>query len=187
MRPAPRGFCFQPSQPRHDAGRDELGRSFKKRQGCPRQAIGIRDQEEALLHRATRPGSPGNALEPNRDAPARFYIFDLLHPTSDPRATPGNALEPNRDAPARFYIFDLLHLDGYDLTGAGVLDRKELLRQVLARVPPPLCFNDHVVGSGPGHKTGKSCSASGLAHCAWLVILRGPRKHPGSGGRWFAG
>jgi bifunctional non-homologous end joining protein LigD len=60
-----------------------------------------------------------------------------------------NALEPNRDAPARYYVFDLLHLDGYDLTGAGVLDRKALLRQVLAGVPPPLCFNDHVVGSGP--------------------------------------
>ena len=59
-----------------------------------------------------------------------------------------NALEPGRDAVARFYLFDLVHLDGYDLAAASTVDRKALLQELLAGQDPPLVFNDHVVGHG---------------------------------------
>lgn len=48
------------------------------------------------------------------------------------------------------YAFDLLHLDGWDLTGAALEDRKAALAQI---VPPhaagTLRYSDHQVGSGP--------------------------------------
>ena len=34
-----------------------------------------------------------------------------------------------------YYAFDLLHLDGYDLTGATLLDRKATLQELLAKLP----------------------------------------------------
>jgi bifunctional non-homologous end joining protein LigD len=64
-----------------------------------------------------------------------------------------NALDARRDAPTRFYIFDLVYLDGYDLGRAGVRDRKEALRELLAACLPPLIFNDHIVGNGPAFFT----------------------------------
>ena len=39
-----------------------------------------------------------------------------------------------------YYAFDLLHLDGYDLTGSTLIDRKEMLKQLLAKLP-----NDGIV------------------------------------------
>jgi bifunctional non-homologous end joining protein LigD len=60
-----------------------------------------------------------------------------------------HALDATRDAPARFYAFDLVHIDGYDLTGAGVEDRKALLHEVMADVKNPLHYNAHVIGRGP--------------------------------------
>ncbi len=49
-----------------------------------------------------------------------------------------------------FYAFDLLHLDGYDLGGAALEDRKA----ALARLVPPdaaglLRYSDHQIGRGP--------------------------------------
>lgn len=34
-----------------------------------------------------------------------------------------------------YYAFDLLHLDGYDLTGATLIDRKQVLQDLLTRLP----------------------------------------------------
>ena len=34
-----------------------------------------------------------------------------------------------------YYAFDLLHLDGYDLTGATLIDRKAVLQALLAKLP----------------------------------------------------
>ena len=50
-----------------------------------------------------------------------------------------------------FFAFDLVHLDGYDLSGARLIDRKELLRKLLAPVAGPssaIHFSDHVGGEG---------------------------------------
>jgi bifunctional non-homologous end joining protein LigD len=44
--------------------------------------------------------------------------------------------------PATYYAFDLLYCDGYDLRGAALADRKELLRGLL-RSGGPARFSDH--------------------------------------------
>lgn len=49
-----------------------------------------------------------------------------------------------------YYIFDLLSLDGEDLSGKQLLERKSELESLLADLPKkgPLFYSDHVVGSG---------------------------------------
>ncbi|RIL00893.1 MAG: DNA ligase D [Proteobacteria bacterium] len=49
------------------------------------------------------------------------------------------------------YAFDLLWLDGWDLREAPLVERKRLLRWLLARAPDrsPLRYSDHVRGRGP--------------------------------------
>ncbi len=49
-----------------------------------------------------------------------------------------------------YFVFDLLHLDGEDLTGLPIEQRKERLRDLLGQAPPaPLRYVDPVVGGGP--------------------------------------
>jgi len=51
-----------------------------------------------------------------------------------------------------YLVFDLLHLNGRDLTGARLEDRKHLLADTLGPVRDtagPLRYSDHVVGDGP--------------------------------------
>jgi bifunctional non-homologous end joining protein LigD len=71
-----------------------------------------------------------------------------------------NSLNGDRGAPLVYYAFDLLHLDGSDLRGAPLLERKALLRALLERVPRSLAetirLSDHVVGRGPEF-FGKAC------------------------------
>ena len=49
-----------------------------------------------------------------------------------------------------YMVFDLLHLDGWDVTGARLEDRKALLARLLKASPvDPLKYSDHVAGAGP--------------------------------------
>ena len=49
-----------------------------------------------------------------------------------------------------YFVFDLLFLDGEDLTGWPIEERKVRLRDLLGRAPSaPLRYVDHVVGGGP--------------------------------------
>jgi len=43
-----------------------------------------------------------------------------------------------------FYVFDLLYLDGYDLRRCALVDRKEALRLLLAGVPYPIVYSEHI-------------------------------------------
>jgi bifunctional non-homologous end joining protein LigD len=49
-----------------------------------------------------------------------------------------------------YVVFDLLHLNGHDLRGVPLVERKRLLRDLLAHVQPsnPVQFSEHVEGSG---------------------------------------
>lgn len=60
------------------------------------------------------------------------------------------ALSDNRLDRMTFFVFDLLHLDGEDLTGRPLLERKERLRDLLAGVDEegPVRFSEHF--SEPG-------------------------------------
>src|SRR5262249_16376787 len=47
-----------------------------------------------------------------------------------------------------YVVFDLLHLDGQDLTGAPLEQRKAALARILAGPPAGLRYSEHVVGGG---------------------------------------
>jgi len=51
--------------------------------------------------------------------------------------------------PLVYFAFDLLHLDGWDLRGVRLEDRKQVLRRLLESAPDVLRFSDHVRGQGP--------------------------------------
>ena len=63
-----------------------------------------------------------------------------------------NYLSGLRAGQLTYLVFDLLHLNGLDLTGARLEDRKRLLADLLGPVrdaADPLRYSDHVVGDGP--------------------------------------
>ena len=53
-----------------------------------------------------------------------------------------------RSGVLRYHAFDLLYLDGYDLRRVGYVERKELLRQVLAGIPEPLIYVPYIEDDG---------------------------------------
>ena len=57
-------------------------------------------------------------------------------------------LSEGRDDRFTFFAFDLLHLDGYDLTGATLLRRKEALEKLLTGSGPALRYNEHFGDEG---------------------------------------
>jgi bifunctional non-homologous end joining protein LigD len=59
----------------------------------------------------------------------------------------GAAAQYARKQPAVYFAFDLLYLDGYDLRGAPLIERKRLLRLILDP-HPSLKFSDHFEVSG---------------------------------------
>jgi len=48
-----------------------------------------------------------------------------------------------------FFLFDLLFLNGEDLIGLPLVDRKKRLEKLLADAPDVLRYNDHQIGQGP--------------------------------------
>jgi ATP-dependent DNA ligase len=48
-----------------------------------------------------------------------------------------------------FFVFDLLFLDGEDITGLPLVDRKAGLAKLLTGAPSSLQYNDHQIGQGP--------------------------------------
>ncbi|WP_105428469.1 DNA ligase D [Neorhizobium sp. T6_25] len=57
-------------------------------------------------------------------------------------------LSEGRDDRFTFYAFDILHLDGYDLTGAMLLKRKEALETLLTGSGPALRYSEHFGDEG---------------------------------------
>lgn len=46
-----------------------------------------------------------------------------------------------------FYVFDLLYLDGFDLMGCRLIDRKETVEQIL-KPSKNIRYSDHIIGEG---------------------------------------
>jgi bifunctional non-homologous end joining protein LigD len=92
-------------------------------------------------------------------------------------------LQAGRRDRFRYFTFDLLYCDGYDLTKARLIDRKELLAQIIAVLPPtsPIRFSEHLEADGP----------TMLAHTCRLGLegILSKRKdlpyRPGRGHHWF--
>ena len=61
-----------------------------------------------------------------------------------------NTIGRGHDSTLRYYLFDLLHLDGYDLTGVGLEQRKTILKTLLAsNRTESLQYSEHIRGNGP--------------------------------------
>jgi bifunctional non-homologous end joining protein LigD len=60
-------------------------------------------------------------------------------------------LKTGRQDRLRYHVFDLLYCEGFDLTRATLLERKALLEQILAALPPtsPIRFSEHLAQDGP--------------------------------------
>jgi bifunctional non-homologous end joining protein LigD len=59
------------------------------------------------------------------------------------------ALKGGRSERFVFQCFDLLHLDGFNLMSAALIDRKDLLRQLLAdHSAPQIRYSEHLAGDG---------------------------------------
>ena len=92
-------------------------------------------------------------------------------------------LQAGRRDRFRYFTFDLLYCEGYDLTKAALLDRKDLLAQVIAGLPQssPIRLSEHLETDGP----------TMLAHtCRFgLEGIISKRKdlpyRPGRGHHWF--
>ncbi len=57
-------------------------------------------------------------------------------------------LSGERQARLAYVLFDVLHLDGIDVSGAALLDRKDLLGQLVDGVSPQLAFSSHIEADG---------------------------------------
>ena len=57
------------------------------------------------------------------------------------------ATDGERNVHLVYYAFDLLHLDGWDISGLQLIERKALLEPLLAN-KPGLQFNGHETGDG---------------------------------------
>jgi bifunctional non-homologous end joining protein LigD len=53
-----------------------------------------------------------------------------------------------RRTPQHYYAFDLLWLDGRDLRGLPLIERKSMLRALVPPQPSPVLYVDHVAESG---------------------------------------
>ena len=79
-----------------------------------------------------------------------------------------------------FFLFDLLYLDGEDLRGRPLIERKERLSALLAPGAPSLHYSDHVIGQGPAFYE-KACAM----HVEGIVSKRvGAPYAPGNRGLW---
>src|SRR5206468_4244406 len=93
-----------------------------------------------------------------------------------------NAMQLGSNARLVYYVFDLLYLDGYDLSRLPLSERKERLRELLARAPSPLLqYSDHIDGDGAAFLR-ESCQL-GLEG---IISKRGDRPYvSGRSGDWI--
>lgn len=85
--------------------------------------------------------------------PVREAILDGEAVVLEPNGTTSfqalqNALSEGREDDLVYFAFDLLYLDGYDLRGATLADRKEALTRLLEGRGGAVRLGDHISGDG---------------------------------------
>jgi bifunctional non-homologous end joining protein LigD len=86
--------------------------------------------------------------------PATDLILDGEAVVADSRGVPDFGLlhadlAAGRQDRILYYAFDLLYLDGLDLRGAQVAERKRLLSQLLTGASQRILWAEHLEGNGP--------------------------------------
>ncbi|HUP94495.1 MAG TPA: DNA ligase D [Burkholderiales bacterium] len=59
-----------------------------------------------------------------------------------------NALTTDHSSKLHYFVFDLPYLNGYDLRGVPLVERKRLLESLLESAPATLRYSSHIEGSG---------------------------------------
>jgi bifunctional non-homologous end joining protein LigD len=117
----------------------------------------VRNQQAQLLTRNTLEwtGKFPALAERLAELPVTAALIDgeIVHLEADGTTDFGHlqdAISNERTDQLVFYAFDLLHLDGYDLIGAALEDRKALLAELVSpHSTGMLRYSDHQVGRGP--------------------------------------
>lgn len=73
-----------------------------------------------------------------------------------------------------YALFDVLHLNGVDVSGASLLDRKALLQELLEDAPAHLAFSSHIEGDGQA-----AFELAGKQHFEGIISKRGDRPYHG--------
>jgi bifunctional non-homologous end joining protein LigD len=81
------------------------------------------------------------------------------------------------------YVFDLLHVDGFDLRAAPLIERKRVLRELMATAPKGgLHYSDHLEADGPAAYQ-QACAMGWRASSASVPPRTTGRDAPGPGSR----
>lgn len=89
-------------------------------------------------------------------------------------------LSGERQGRLRLVLFDLVHLDGVDLSASPLLQRKQLLEELLRGAPDALGYSSHGVGDGRA-----AFQAALDAGFEGIISKRiSARHHPGRGDDW---
>ncbi|HWG22297.1 MAG TPA: DNA ligase D [Terracidiphilus sp.] len=93
------------------------------------------------------------------------------------------AFQESTKKPLIFFAFDLLHLDGHNLRGLPLLERKRILAQVLANagVAETIRLSEHIEGDGK-HIFAKACE---LGTEGIISKLADGKCFPGRGSSWL--
>ena len=68
--------------------------------------------------------------------------FQLLQNELDPKKV-------SKKIQLVYYVFDLIYYNGYDLSKVPLIQRKELLQQILPKNDNIIKYADHIIGNGP--------------------------------------
>ncbi|HEY0506029.1 MAG TPA: DNA ligase D [Lysobacter sp.] len=89
-------------------------------------------------------------------------------------------LSGERQGTLSYALFDLLHVDGIDISGAPLAERKALLEELLGDGTRHLSYSSHVVGDGEA-----AFELAGTQHFEGIISKRADRPyHPGRGDDW---
>lgn len=59
-----------------------------------------------------------------------------------------NSLKNNKQAQLHYFLFDLLYFEGFDLREIALIERKAILKNILAAQIPSLHYSDHIMSEG---------------------------------------
>lgn len=91
-----------------------------------------------------------------------------------------STLSGERQGKLAYALFDVLHIDGVDVAGAPLHERKKLLEELLVAGPPQLAFSSHVTGDGE-----TAYRVAGEQHFEGIISKRADRAYsPGRSDDW---
>ena len=85
-----------------------------------------------------------------------------------------STLSGERQGKLAYVLFDVLHLNGVDLSGAPLLERKALLQELLDDAPAHLAFSSHIEGDGDA-----AFKLAGDRHFEGIISKRADRPYHG--------